>query len=559
MASIVLPYTNYSTGPAIQIGVNLTLFAGAVDSSGNNLVLLVDTTNPLIPVVTPYAVPAGITNMTVAGNLLHVTAGAAGYAVYQIPGVTAIQYSLTGNCGGPVNFSISPLTQGTISASGLYTAPAAITPGQTVVVTATGQSDPTQTASAIVNLSTSVPTLSLGASTPSPYIVGGSATFAATLTSGGAPVPGVTVTLAVTGANARTVTAVTAANGVASLSYSGATRGADAIQASANSVASNSLSALWVGPSTSFTTTPVTGEFFTAASCPSGCEAFTTPKTQVPAFLQTFPDLMFNPAGTTSTTRSFADLILGPTGASTGSILAQGNGHVAGAGDMLGFSAVFTGSFVVAQAGSYTINVTSQDGFIFGVGSGASRVSGVDINPPASGTTVFSQYPVMGANSGPSTGAASPIIVSFPPAGSYAYEFDYKSGTGGSLSFTVTTTQGSSSLGIPPLESLVLTSSTVSLLTGQPAGFTVKATDETGAPIASLPVTVTVAGVNPQTLLATTNSGGVATLTYVGVHTGAASSKPPPLPMACRSFPASPLLHGPPPTHRRSQSPATLW
>jgi len=49
LASIVLPYTNYSAGPAIQIGVNLSLFAGAVDSSGNNLVLLIDTTNPLIP------------------------------------------------------------------------------------------------------------------------------------------------------------------------------------------------------------------------------------------------------------------------------------------------------------------------------------------------------------------------------------------------------------------------------------------------------------------------------------------------------------------------------
>ena len=514
VASIVLPYTNYSAGPAIQIGVNLSLFAGAVDSSGNNLLLLVDTTNPLIPVVTPYTVPAGITNMTVAGNLLHVTAGAAGYAVYRIPGVTATQYSLSGNCGGPVNFSISPLTQGTISASGLYTAPASVTAGQTVVVTATGQSDPTQTASATVSLSASIPILSLNASTPSPYIVGGSATFAATLTSGGAPVPGVTVTLAVTGANARTITAVTAANGVASLSYTGATRGADAIQASANSFTSSLLSALWVSPSTSFTTTPVTGEFFTAASCPSGCEAFSTPNTQVPAFLQTFPDLMFNPAGTTSTPRSFADLILGPTGVSTGSILAQGNGHVAGAGDMLGFSAVFTGSFVVAQAGSFTINVTSQDGFIFGVSNSASRVSGVDVNPPAAGTTVFSQYPVMAANNGPSTGVATPIVVSFPAAGSYPYEFDYKSGTGGPLSFTVTTTQGSSSVGVPPLESLVLTSNTASPIAGQPASLTLQATDETGAPIPSLPVTVNVAGLAQHTLQATTNSAGLATVSY---------------------------------------------
>jgi RHS repeat-associated protein len=223
---------------------------------------------------------------------------------------------------------------------------------------------------------------------------------------------------------------------------------------------------------------------------------------------------MFNPPGTTSTPRSFADLILGPTGASTGSILAQGNGHVAGSGDMVGFAAVFTGSFVVAQAGSYTINATSQDGFIFGVGNGAARVSGVNVNPPASGLTAFSQYPVMAANNGVSTGAASPIVLSFPAAGSYPYEFDYKSGTGGPLSFTVTTTQGSSSSGVRPLESLVLTSSTASPITGQPASFTLQATDETGAPIPSLPITVNVAGIAPHTLLATTNTAGLATVSY---------------------------------------------
>ena len=40
----------------------------------------------------------------------------------------------------------------------------------------------------------------------------------------------------------------------------------------------------------------------------------------------------------------------------------------AGMGTLAGFSAVFRGNFVVAQAGTYTFNVASQDGWIFGPG-----------------------------------------------------------------------------------------------------------------------------------------------------------------------------------------------
>jgi len=519
LANIVLPYTNFSPGSAVQIGPNLSLFAGVADSSGNPLLLLVDTTNPLVPVVTPYTVPAAVSNMVVAGNLLHVTAGSAGYAIFQIPGVTASQYQLTGNCGGPFNWTLSPATQGTLSASGLYTAPAIVPVGQTAAVTVTSQSDPTQTASAPVSLSSGPLTLGLNPGAPGPYVVGGTATFTATVTSNGAPVSGVTVTLAVTGANPTSTTAVTGSNGIATLSYTGANRGTDSIQASADGSSSVVLSALWVSPATAFSTTPVTGEFFTATSCSSGCEAFTTTLGTVPAFLETFPDLMFNATGSSPSPRSFADIILGPTGAPAGSILAQGNGYTAGAHDptgahdMTGFAAVFTGSFVVAQSGNYTINVTSQDGFIFGAGNGATRVSGVNLNPPSTGLTAFQSYPVMGANNGPSTGASTPIVVVFPAPGSYPYEFDYKSGTGGPLSFTVTVGQ-SAPTGVGSLYSLVLTSNTASPIAGQPASFNVKATGETGAPIASLPVSVNVVGGAPQTLHATTNAAGIATVSY---------------------------------------------
>ena len=57
--------------------------------------------------------------------------GAAGYATCQIPGVTPTPHGLTGSCGTPVNWTLYPPTAG-------------ITTNQTVTVTATSQSDPTQ-------------------------------------------------------------------------------------------------------------------------------------------------------------------------------------------------------------------------------------------------------------------------------------------------------------------------------------------------------------------------------------------------------------------------------
>jgi hypothetical protein len=73
LASIVLPYLPAKPGPAVPIGVNLFLFGGALDTAGNNLLLLVDTTNPRSPIVTPYSVPALVTDLAVTGTVLHVT------------------------------------------------------------------------------------------------------------------------------------------------------------------------------------------------------------------------------------------------------------------------------------------------------------------------------------------------------------------------------------------------------------------------------------------------------------------------------------------------------
>jgi hypothetical protein len=75
----------------------------------------------------------------------------------------------------------------------------------------------------------------------------------------------------------------------------------------------------------------VTGSFFAATSCPSGCEVFNTLSTQTPAFTQSFPDILFD-----SNARPFSDTILDASGAPVGTIVAQGNNLQAGAGTLLG-------------------------------------------------------------------------------------------------------------------------------------------------------------------------------------------------------------------------------
>ena len=529
LATVTTAYQG-SAGSA-AIGPNLFLFS-VFDSNLNPVLLLVDTTDPANPVISAtYNTPARINQMLVAGNILHTADGLGGYAIYQIPGSTPQQYNLTASCAGPANWVLNPAGVGSISSTGLYTAPASLTGAEAVTVTATSQSDPTETASATVSLS-QVLTTSLTAVAPGPYLAGTTASFLATVTSqGGNPVQGITVNLTVTGANGGSYSAVTGTNGQASFSYTGIARGADTLVATPAGnadPASSPLLVLWISPVNAISTTAVTGEFF--ASCPSGCQIFTTPSTQTPVFLQNFPNVMFDPpsgllanntTGVTSSTLPFTDIVVNGSGATTGTIIVQGNGLQAGVGTLAGFSAVFRGSFVV-QAGSFTFNVASEDGFIFGVGNGAVRISGVDVNPPTSGLTVFSQYPVMGANNWPPTNGPTPIVISFPASGSYPYEIDYQSGVGGDPSLAITVTQGSGTQALSPLDTLTLAeTSNSTLLQGQQATFTIQATDETGAAMAQLPVVVSVTGTNPQTLNATTNSSGQATVSYSGTVAGA--------------------------------------
>ena len=67
--------------------------------------------------------------------------------------------SNTGN--GAVTWSISPTTAGSISTSGLYTAPAAVATASTVVVTATSVADPTKSGTASISLSPPAPPITV--------------------------------------------------------------------------------------------------------------------------------------------------------------------------------------------------------------------------------------------------------------------------------------------------------------------------------------------------------------------------------------------------------------
>ena len=82
--------TNYSVGlggGAAQIGPSQFAFGGVQDSGGNQVLLLVDATNPAAPVFSSYPISQPFTSFQPVGSTLYATLGASGFGVYSIPGV----------------------------------------------------------------------------------------------------------------------------------------------------------------------------------------------------------------------------------------------------------------------------------------------------------------------------------------------------------------------------------------------------------------------------------------------------------------------------------------
>ncbi|HXP85327.1 MAG TPA: VWA domain-containing protein [Bryobacteraceae bacterium] len=84
--------TSYKVGTgggATPIGNNLFAFAGVVDSNNNNVLLIVDATNPSAPVIESVSIPTPFTNMQAVGTTLYATLGPSGFAAYSIPGISS--------------------------------------------------------------------------------------------------------------------------------------------------------------------------------------------------------------------------------------------------------------------------------------------------------------------------------------------------------------------------------------------------------------------------------------------------------------------------------------
>jgi RHS repeat-associated protein/uncharacterized repeat protein (TIGR01451 family) len=270
------------------------------------------------------------------------------------------------------------------------------------------------------------------------------------INSAGAPIPNQSVTVSITGANPGVLTTTTDNNGQATISFTGKASGVDQLQATASAasltIQSNTLSVTWILPIQPISTTPVQGNFYAESA---SAQTFVAQPGDPAAFQQTFPTINFNPpanivphnvSGVGPTTTPFTDITTDAVGNFAGTISAQGNGVQAGLGTLTNFDAVFTANFVVSQPQDVTFQVMADDGFILGVGGGATRVRGTLQNPPASGFTAFNGYLVVGAyNLGGVTAPGTyPVTVHFPSAGSYPYEIDYSECCSSQLSLTMT-------------------------------------------------------------------------------------------------------------------------
>ncbi|HEV2342780.1 MAG TPA: Ig-like domain-containing protein [Actinocrinis sp.] len=275
----------------------------------------------------------------------------------------------------------------------------------------------------------------------------------ATLTDrGGQPLAGMDVGFAVTGANQATNSAATDAQGVASFTYTGTSAGTDSASATfaagPDTVTSQPSTITWAAPTTpvaAVSMDPSAGQFFAE---PADAAAFTAKPGDTAAFAQTFPDLAFNPqpgviAGdhypASPTTHPLTDVTTDVAGDASGTLPAEGDGQQAGVGALASFDAVFTTTLHVSRPGDLSYAVDSADGFLLGIGNGASRVNGDYVNPPTSNQSAFDGYPLVAASNQRSGGtvATHPVTIHFPAAGNYPLELDYFSRGGPQLSLVL--------------------------------------------------------------------------------------------------------------------------
>lgn len=267
------------------------------------------------------------------------------------------------------------------------------------------------------------------------------------------------------------------------------------------------------------TTSPVYGRFFATDST----GVFKAAHGMEPVFEKVFPTISFNPrtetvinnyTGVNFRTKPLTNVTVNSSGVYAGTIVAQGNGYQANTN----YNAVFTGQFTIPVAGEVTFTFHVDDRYIFGVGGGASRVSGPYVNIPDPAITPFENYPIMGATNYNSFQSSTSVTVYFSEPGVYPYEFDYSQGIVDQRCSLVNT---KAMVVVTPTTPLVISPLTSqNQLVNASQTFSVTATDASGAPLKNYPVTLLVRGANTQELSAVSDDQGVATFTYSGEAVG---------------------------------------
>jgi uncharacterized repeat protein (TIGR01451 family) len=187
------------------------------------------------------------------------------------------------------------------------------------------------------------------------------------------------------------------------------------------------------------------GRFY---SNPHDLGPFTATAATSPAFTSSFPVMAFNPGsglvsctnatGVNPTTHPFTDVIPRLDG-SCAVQAAAGSGLQAGVGSLASFQAAFTGTLAASGPGDVTLSLSSDDGFILGLGSGPggqpTRNSGPLVNTPA--TTPLQGLNVVGALNRDNALSTSTVSVHVPGAGAYPLEVDYTECCGGPASLVL--------------------------------------------------------------------------------------------------------------------------
>jgi RHS repeat-associated protein len=401
------------------------------------------------------------------------------------------QFAAAGTCSSGVNWTLQQGAPGTLTPTGLYTAPTSFTTQQTVTVIASSQANGTVIGSAAVTLLPPPPPITLSAATQPPYVIGSTLTFVASLSDQtGTPEPGVTVTFAVNGANSSFGSATSDVNGNASYTYTGANIGNDTIQATAVVtgvlLASNSVSASWIVPAGSNSAASITLAGEPALGLGGLIGAFTDNIGAViePIAIGASPGSYVVPVGATQLQLGINDSYYSDNG---------------GAGFTVSVNGIPLPMPILATTVPWNwITGGLNNNYQFGIGTA--------FNPSGDGT---SPVVVKGLTQGQTVSViyqSGTVSTNFPTKPPINADGDPTNITGGTLfqgAYYPTLYTNASSYPI-----------------GQPITFDALVTNSTGAPLANIPVTLYVTGANPGQYQATTDSTGTAAFLYSGQYAG---------------------------------------